>query len=354
MSQPEPLQPGAPEPVAPPNGERVAIAELHQPVLLERCVELLAPALEKPGAVLVDCTLGLGGHTEAVLDRIPSATVIGIDRDPQALELASERLSRFGTRFQPVSAVYDELPQVLARKGIGSVQAVLADLGLSSLQIDSLERGFAYSQDAPLDMRMSLGSGITAAEVVNTASEADLVRMLYRYGEEPLAPRIARAIVNRRQLAPITRTSDLANVIFDAVPAVVRNRPKNPAKRPGHPAKRTFQALRIEVNDELGALERFLPAAINALAVGGRLVVESYQSLEDRMVKRIIAAGCTSSAPVGLPVELDEHQPYLRHLTKGAERADAQEIERNPRAASVRLRAAERIRAHQIESKGDK
>jgi len=330
-----------------------AVAELHHPVLLDRCVELLAPALSQPGAVMVDCTLGLGGHSEAVLERIPTATVIGIDRDVQAIELASQRLSRFGARFQPVNAVYDELPQVLSSKGIESVQGILADLGVSSLQIDSPERGFAYSQDAPLDMRMSQDSGITAAELLDTATEADLTRLLYRYGEEPLAPRIARAIVARRQAEPITRTADLADIIASAIPAGVRNRPKNSRVRGGHPAKRTFQALRIAVNDELGALERFLPAAINALAVGGRLVIESYQSLEDRLVKRAIAAGSTSSAPVGLPVELDEHQPYLRALTKGAERADAAETERNPRAASVRLRAVERIRAHQIGSKGD-
>jgi len=337
-----------------PPAASASIADLHQPVLLERCVELLAPALLEPGSVLVDCTLGLGGHSEAVLDRLPNVQVIGIDRDPQALALASERLARFGERFRPINAVYDELPQVLASTGHQSVQGVLADLGMSSLQIDSTDRGFAYATDAPLDMRMGVGATRTAAELVNTLPEAELAKILRRYGEEPFAPRIARAIVERRAATPFSRTRDLADVIETAIPAAARHRTKAVGKRPSHPAKRTFQALRIAVNDELGALERLLPAAINAMAVDGRLVVESYHSLEDRLVKRAIATGSTSSAPVGLPVELDEHRPYLRPLTKGAERADGPELAANPRAASVRLRAAQRIRAHQVAPKEER
>lgn len=321
------------------------IADLHRSVLLERCVELLAPALSAPGAILVDCTLGLGGHSEAVLREIPGVRVIGIDRDAQALALASERLATYGDRFQAVHAVYDELPQVLAQRGIGQVDGILADLGVSSLQIDEPDRGFAYAQDAPLDMRMDSGTDGTAADLLANASEAELRRILRVYGEESFASRIAHAIVEQRQSTPLTRTTQLAELVHDAIPAAARN------KRHGHPAKRTFQALRIAVNDELAALERFLPAAINALAVSGRIVVESYHSLEDRLVKRQFAAGAKSTAPVGLPIELAEHRPFLKLLTKGAERATESELAHNPRSASVRLRAAERTRPHLVETR---
>ncbi|GEL94248.1 16S rRNA (cytosine(1402)-N(4))-methyltransferase RsmH [Cellulomonas composti] len=312
-------------------------ASRHVPVLLERCLELLAPALEPADAVMVDSTLGMGGHTEGVLRRFPHVRVIGLDRDTQALDLAGERLAPFGDRFTGVHAVYDEIRDVLRRLGIPAVHAVLMDLGVSSLQLDETERGFSYAQDAPLDMRMDATSGQTAADVLNTYDERDLARVLRVYGEERFAPRIARAIVRARTVAPLTRTSELVDLVRASIPAAAR-------ATGGHPAKRTFQALRIEVNGELETLERALPESIEALVVGGRIVVEAYQSLEDRLVKHALAAGATSSAPPDLPVLPPTHEPYLRLVTRGAEEADEAELARNPRSQSVRLRAAERVR----------
>jgi 16S rRNA (cytosine1402-N4)-methyltransferase len=309
----------------------------HLPVLLQRCVDLLAPALQEPGATLVDCTLGMGGHTEAVLEQVPTARVVGIDRDPEAIALASRRLARFGDRFVAVHAVYDEIEDVVAGQGLDAVQGVLMDLGVSSLQLDEVDRGFSYAHDAPLDMRMDPTTGPTAADVLNTYDEAALVRILREYGEERFAPRVARAIVRRREQRPWERSADLVDVVRSAIPAATR-------QTGGNPAKRTFQALRIEVNGELAVLERAVPAAVAVLAVGGRIVVESYHSLEDRLVKRELSRGATSSAPPDLPVEPETHRPYLRLLTRGAEEADPAELERNPRSASVRLRAAERLR----------
>lgn len=276
--------------------------ERHVPVLLERCLELLGPAVAPSGAVLVDMTLGLGGHAEAFLRRFPDLRVVGLDRDPEALRLASERLAPFGDRFTAVRAVYDEVLDVVARTVGGPVQAVLADLGVSSMQLDEPERGFAYAQDAPLDMRMDPSAPLTAADVLNTYPERELVRILREYGEERFAPRIARAVVAAR---PLTRTSELVSVVRSAIPAAART-------AGGNPAKRTFQAVRIEVNDELGALGRALPAAVECVAVGGRILVLAYHSLEDRLVKRELARGATSSAPRGLPVEPETHKPYLR------------------------------------------
>ncbi|GAA1732899.1 16S rRNA (cytosine(1402)-N(4))-methyltransferase RsmH [Isoptericola hypogeus] len=319
-----------------PDGGRPA-RDRHLPVLMQRCVDLLAPALANPGSVLVDCTLGMGGHTEAVLEQVPTARVVGIDRDPQALALAGVRLARFGDRFTPVHAVYDEVGDVVADLGLRGVQGVLMDLGVSSLQLDEAERGFAYAQDAPLDMRMDQSRGVTAADVLNTYDERDLARILRTYGEERFASRVARALVRRREQRPWERTGELAEAVRDAIPAATR-------KTGGHPAKRTFQALRIEVNGELEVLERAVPAAVEALATDGRIVVESYHSLEDRIVKRTLARGTTSSAPPGLPVEPETHRPYLEALTRGAEEADEAELARNPRSASVRLRAARRTR----------
>ncbi len=309
----------------------------HVPVLLERCVELLAPAVTAPGAVLVDMTLGLGGHSAALLARFPEVRVIGLDRDPAAIARAQERLAEYGERFVAVHAVYDDVLDVVRRVVGHPVQGVLADLGVSSMQLDEAARGFAYAQDAPLDMRMDPTTGLTAADVLNTYPEADLVRILRTYGEEQFAPRIARAVVAARASAPLARTFELVSIVRAAIPAAART-------TGGNPAKRTFQAVRIEVNDELGALERALPAAIESVAVQGRIVVMAYQSLEDRLVKRALARGATSSAPVGLPVEPETHRPYLRLLTRGAEMADDAERAANPRSASVRLRAAERLR----------
>jgi 16S rRNA (cytosine1402-N4)-methyltransferase len=311
--------------------------ELHVPVLLERCLELLAPALNRPGAVHVDATLGLGGHAEAVLAAHPELTLVGLDRDPQALELAGRRLAGYAERTHLVHAVYSELPDVLGRLDIAAVNGFLFDLGVSSLQLDQAARGFAYAQDAPLDMRMDQSRGATAEDVVNTYSAADLARILRVYGEERFASRIAAAIVRERSRSPLTSSARLAELVRDAIPA--------PARRTGgHPAKRTFQALRIEVNGELAALETALPAALDALAPGGRVVVLSYHSLEDRLVKRAFAERATSKAPVDLPVELPGTAPTLRLLTRGgSEPASDSEIALNPRATSVRLRAAERV-----------
>jgi 16S rRNA (cytosine1402-N4)-methyltransferase len=310
----------------------------HVPVLLDRIVKLLAPALEQPGSVMVDATLGLGGHSESVLERCPNARVMGIDRDREALKLAGERLARFGDRFTPIHAVYDELPRVLTEQGLSSVSAVLLDLGVSSLQVDERERGFAYRHDAPLDMRMDQSSGMTAADVLNTYGLADLERILRDYGEERFAKRVASAVVRERAREPFTSSARLVELLRSVVPAASQ-------KSGGHPGKRTFQALRIEVNAELQALEAVLPEAVDALAVGGRIAVLSYHSLEDRLSKRVLTAGARSSTPVGLPVELPEHAAYLRLLTRGAEEPSAEEISINPRAASARLRAAERVRA---------
>lgn len=310
----------------------------HVPVLRDRILELLAPALEQPGSVMVDATLGMGGHSESVLEHCPNARVLGIDRDHEALRLAGERLARFGDRFTPIHAVYDELPQILTEQGLSSVSAVLLDLGVSSLQLDEQERGFAYRHDAPLDMRMDQSSGMTAADVLNTYSLTDLVRILHDYGEERFAKRVATAVVRERGHEPFTSSARLVELLRSAIPAASQ-------KSGGHPGKRTFQALRIEVNAELQALESVLPAAVDALAVGGRIAVLSYHSLEDRLSKRVLTAGARSSTPVGLPVELPEHAAYLRLLTRGAEEPSAEEITVNPRAASARLRAAERVRA---------
>lgn len=310
----------------------------HLPVLLDRVVALVAPALDRPDSVLVDATLGLGGHAEAILHHCPSARLVGLDRDQQALDLAAERLSRFGERTTLVHAVYDELPRVLADLDLPHVQGVLFDLGVSSMQLDETERGFSYAHDAPLDMRMDASGGITAAEVLNTYSAPDLTRVLARYGEERYARRIADHVVRERDDSPFATSARLVELIRDAIPA--------PARRTGgNPAKRTFQALRIEVNDELRVLERALPAAIDALAVGGRIVVMSYQSLEDRMTKRALTVRSTSTAPLDLPVVPDDAAPELRLLTRGAEKAPPDEVAANPRAASVRVRAAERVRA---------
>lgn len=309
----------------------------HTPVLLQRVVDLVAPVLRHDGAVLVDATLGLGGHTEAVLRRCPDARVVGIDRDPQALQLAASRLGVLAEQVTFVHAVYDKLATAVADLGVGPVDAVLFDLGVSSLQLDRVERGFAYAADAPLDMRMDPTGGTRASDVLRTYSEAELVRILRDYGEERHARRIAAAVVRVRRTAPLERTGQLVDLVREAIPAPAR-------RRGGHPAKRTFQALRIEVNDELGALRRALPQAIDAICVGGRIVVLSYHSLEDRMVKRELAARARSALPERLPVPAAEARPELRLLTRGAERPDDAEIAANPRARSVRLRAAERLR----------
>lgn len=317
--------------------------ELHIPVMLTEIVALLAPALETPTAdttgdsdcVLVDCTLGLASHAHALLTACPQAQLIGLDRDPQALALAAERLAEFADRITLVEAVFDELPQVLARLGRPKVQGILLDLGVSSLQIDDSDRGFAYAHDAPLDMRMGRQE-LTAAQILNTYSKPDLARILRTYGEERFAERIARRIVAEREREPFTTSGRLVRLLYDTVPAASR-------KTGGHPAKRTFQALRIEVNGELAALESALPQAIAALALHGRIAVLAYHSLEDRLVKQILGLAARDRAPRDMPVVPAELRQQLRLLTHGAMRPSAAEVARNPRAASARLRAAERI-----------
>jgi 16S rRNA (cytosine1402-N4)-methyltransferase len=308
----------------------------HVPVLLPRVTEILAPALADRPAVLVDATLGRGGHAAALLAAHPRLTLVGLDRDPEALALAGRRLVAFADRTHLVHAVYDRVADVLDDLGLPRVDGVLFDLGVSSLQLDADERGFSYARDADLDMRMDPGAGPTAAEVLNTYPAAELARVLREYGEERFATRIAAAVVRRREQRPLRRSAELVELLYEAVPAASR-------RTGGHPAKRTFQALRIEVNGELDALRTALPAAVDALAVGGRIVVLAYHSLEDRIVKRELAARSQSRTPPGLPVELPGHGPELRLVTRGAETAGDDEVADNPRAASVRLRAAERI-----------
>ncbi|MBH0115342.1 16S rRNA (cytosine(1402)-N(4))-methyltransferase RsmH [Salinibacterium sp. NG253] len=309
---------------------------IHTPVLLERSIELLAPALNAPGAVLVDGTLGMAGHAEAFLQRFPDLTLVGIDRDEDALAIARRRLEPFASRTHFVHAVYDEIPQALDSLGISSVEGIFFDLGVSSLQLDRVERGFSYSQDAPLDMRMDASTPVTAEHILATYSELELRRIFYAYGDEKLAPRFASRIVQFREQQPLTTSAQLVELVIAATPAA--------AQRAGHPAKRVFQALRIEVNQELSVLERAIPAAVDSLALGGRMVVLAYQSLEDRIVKRELQRRAKSTAPAGLPVELPEHKPELKLLVRGSEQASEAEQALNPRAKPVRLRAIERMR----------
>ena len=309
----------------------------HVPVLLPRVIELLDPALRDRPAVLVDATLGLGGHAAALLAAHPRLTLVGLDRDPQALALAGRRLVAFSDRTHLVHAVYDRIADVLGELRLPRVDGVLFDLGVSSLQLDATERGFSYSRDADLDMRMDPDRGQTAADVLNTYPVPELARVLREYGEERFASRIATAIARRRAQRPLLRSAELVELLYEAVPAASR-------RTGGHPAKRTFQALRIEVNDELNVLRRAIPAAIDAIGVGGRVVVESYHSLEDRIVKQAFTAATKSDVPVDMPFVPAGHEPTLRLVTRGAEKAVEPELTDNPRAASVRLRAIERIR----------
>ncbi|MFF0574179.1 16S rRNA (cytosine(1402)-N(4))-methyltransferase RsmH [Streptosporangium saharense] len=309
----------------------------HVPVMLDRVLELLAPALSGPAPVVVDANLGLGGHAEALLAAHPALHLVGIDRDPTAIERSTARLAPYADRITLVKAVSDELTEVLAEVGRPRVNGVLFDLGVSSPQLDEAERGFAYSYDAPLDMRMDGEQELTAEIVVNTYPVPDLIRILRDYGEERFAPRVAHLIGKERAKEAITSTKRLAEIVREAIPAATR-------RTGGNPAKRTFQALRIEVNGELTALERALPAALDALTLGGRVVVLAYHSLEDRLTKRVLAARTKETGPPGLPVPLPAHQPRFALLTRGAELPSEEEIARNPRAASARCRAAERIR----------
>jgi 16S rRNA (cytosine1402-N4)-methyltransferase len=313
----------------------------HVPVLAGRVTALLAPALAADGAILVDATLGRAGHARALLEACPGLLLVGIDADVAAIDAAAELLAPFADRVTLVHARYDEIPAILAdgsiTAGPGQVMGLLFDLGVSSPQLDDPGRGFAYAQDAPLDMRMDRTKDLTAADIVNGYPAAELARVLRDYGEERFARRIADAVVRERAQAPIISTQRLSGIVKDAIPAATR-------RTGGNPAKRTFQALRIEVNDELGTLRRALPAALGVLAVGGRVVVLAYHSLEDRIVKRELVRLSTDPAPPGLPVPASAATNQFRLLTRGAERPDSEEVTSNPRAASARLRAAERIR----------
>lgn len=315
----------------------------HVPVLLERVVELIGVGVQAArdngyAPIVVDGTLGMGGHSEAVLTAFPDVHLIGVDRDTQAIDIATKRLAPFADRTDIVHAVDDEIPEILDDLGVDRISAVLLDLGVSSLQLDEDERGFSYSRPAPLDMRMDRTQSLTAAEVLATYSEAELRRILREYGEEKMAGRIANIIVTDRETTPWETSQQLAAMLSRVLPQT---------KKKSHPAKRTFQALRIEVNDELGVLRTALPEALQALHLGGVAVIESYQSLEDTIVKKIFRAGTTTSAPPDMPVVPEELQPWLSEIIRGAELADSDEADRNPRAKSVRLRAVQKIREAQ-------
>jgi len=315
------------------------MAEIHIPVSLERTIELLAPAIEgREHPIVVDGTLGLAGHSFELLTRFPHLTIIGIDRDQEAITHAAKRLEGFGGRVRIYRDTYDHLEQVLDQFGTHEVDGILLDLGVSSLQLDSVERGFSYSQESDLDMRMDRSQGLTAADVLATYSEGDLTRILREYGEERFAPRIAKAIVTERHVNPIRSSSSLVDLIKRVIPA--------PARRTGgNPAKRTFQALRIEVNGELNILDRALPIALDRLAVGGRLVVLSFHSLEDRIVKRHFARVTERKDLPGLPVALPSDEAKFALVFNGSEKASEAEVLVNPRAQSVRIRAITRVAA---------
>lgn len=311
----------------------------HVSVMLDRCIELLSPAiLASEHPVVVDATLGLGGHTEALLKKFPHLTVIGIDRDLDAIAKASTRLAPFGERLLTAHATFDAIDEVVRKFGFKKIDGALFDLGVSSMQLDQSERGFSYSQDAPLDMRMDRTQSLTAAEIVNTYEPGQLVRILRLYGEEKFAPRIVESIVKARSIAALNSTKQLAELVKQAIPAATR-------RTGGNPAKRTFQALRIETNDELGAITRALPAALELLNVGARLVVMSFQSLEDRIVKQLFVSSTTSGTPRDLPVELPEFAAKFSLVIRGSQTPSETELDENPRSQSVRLRAIERVAA---------
>jgi 16S rRNA (cytosine1402-N4)-methyltransferase len=311
----------------------------HVSVMRDECIELLSPAISAhANPVVIDATLGLGGHTEALLNKFPQLVVIGIDRDTQAIEIATERLSRFGQRFILHHSIFDRISDVAKEHGYSHVQGILFDLGVSSLQLDNGDRGFSYAHDASLDMRMDKSQAKTAADIVNTYSPGELVRILRTYGEEKFATRIVESIVKEREKAPLNSTSHLATLVKNAIPAATR-------RTGGNPAKRTFQALRIETNDELGAITRAIPQALELLDIHARLVVMSFQSLEDRIVKNFFQEATTSGTPQGLPVEIAELAAKFALVFNGSQSPSEAEVEENSRAASVRLRAIERVAA---------
>lgn len=314
------------------------ITTIHAPVLLQDCVDLVTPALQHKDAVVVDCTLGLAGHATAFLKAAPFATLIGIDRDSEALSLATERMRNEGleNRFIPAHAAFDEIDSVLNAHNIDSIDAAFMDLGLSSLQIDEADRGFSYSHDTALDMRMDTTQSTTAATILATYDARELTKIFREYGEERFASLIARRIVETREDQPLLTSLQLVRLVYDVIPKAHR--------ATGNPAKRVFQALRIEVNGELDKLQRTLPKIALHLREHGRLVVESYHSLEDTTVKRFMNKGLTVDVPANMPVIPEDAQPFFKSLTRGAMKASKEEIEHNTRSSSVRLRAVELCR----------
>ena len=305
----------------------------------DTCIDLLTPAINKSeNPVVVDATLGLGGHSEALLESNPNLVLIGIDRDLDAIVEAKNRLAKFENRVKLNHAIFDEITDVVNSFGFEQVDGILFDLGVSSMQLDQSDRGFSYSQDAPLDMRMDRSTGITASEIINTYAPGELVRILRTYGEEKFATRIVENIVKERAKAPLNSTAQLATLVKESIPAATR-------RTGGNPAKRTFQALRIETNDELGAVNRAIPQALELLKVGGRLVVMSFQSLEDRIVKEIFTQATTSGTPRDLPIDLPEFAAKFALVVRGSVLPSEAEIAANSRAQSVRLRAIERLAA---------
>ena len=317
-------------------------SERHVPVMLDRCINLLAPGIERAveergTAYVIDGTLGMGGHSEALLERFENLVLIGIDRDLQAHAIAGERLARFGDRFVPVHAVYDEIDRAMETAGVQGIDGILMDLGVSSMQLDERTRGFAYSYDAPLDMRMNSEDELTARIVVNEYSEDQLRRIIRNWGEEKFASRIARAICTARANAPLETTGELVRIIQKAVPVAAQ-------RTGGHPAKRTFQALRIAVNHELDALEEGMDTIFEHLAPGGRLCIITFHSLEDRLVKnkfRRWATACT--CPPEFPVCVCGGRAKAKLITRRPIEANTQELEENRRSRSAHLRVLEKI-----------
>lgn len=311
-----------------------SLPQQHIPVMCDRVIELLSPALNVSNPVLLDATLGLGGHSQALLKKFINLKIIGIDRDQTALDRAQKRLGELANRVQFVNETYDQITKILEDK---KVNAVLLDLGVSSIQLDETNRGFSYAQDAPLDMRMNSKDSLTAAQILNNYEAKELTYILRTYGEEKFAKRIAQEIVKQRNIKPFITTFELVKLIKDVIPA--------PARRTGgNPAKRTFQALRIAVNNELQILEKAIPQAMAALVVGGRILVLSYHSLEDRIVKNAFKSQSSIiDALPGLPVLLSKNIAPFELVTRKAEQASNEEISANPRATSVRLRVAQKV-----------
>lgn len=323
----------------------LAMAAPHVPVMRDEVVALLAPA---PAGTIVDATVGAGGHARAIArarrDRVGTADLVGIDRDPDALALATDRLDGLDhVTFATAQVRFDHLAQVVAERGIDRVAGILLDLGVSSMHLDRPERGFSYRHDGPLDMRMGPDAPETAAALLDRVDLDELTDILRRFGEERHARRVATAILAAR---PLTTTTQLAEVVAEAMP------PGAAARDRGHPARRAFQALRIAVNGELEALERVLDQSLDVLVPGGVLVVLAYHSLEDRIVKqafRDAASDCT--CPPGFPVCVCDTEPLVTHLVRRAGRPDADEVARNPRASAVRLRAVARLETPRLETR---